>query len=112
MKKPLILISLLILAAGLTWAGLFYWENLRGAAPAIKPSPQNIAKQLKPPAGPPQREWHEIDSAPLKLPPGFAISIYTRDLPGARVLCLDPEGTLLVSLTRQGKVMALPETTG
>lgn len=112
MKKPLILISLLIVAAGLTWAGLFYWQNLRGAAPAFEPPPQNIAKQLEPPAGPPQREWNEIDDAPLKLPPGFTISIYARDLPGARVLCLDPAGTLLVSFTRQGKVMALPETTG
>ena len=110
MKKPLILISILIVAAGLTWAGLFYWQNLRGAGPAFKPPPQNIAKQLEPPAGPPQAKWNEIDEAPLKLPPGFAISIYARDLPGARVLCLDPAGTLLVSLTRRGQVVALPET--
>jgi hypothetical protein len=31
MKKPLILILILIVAAGLFWAGHFYWQNLRGA---------------------------------------------------------------------------------
>ena len=45
----------------------------------------------------------------MKLPPGFAISIFARKLPGARVLALDPEGNLLVSLTSQGRVVALPD---
>ena len=46
---------------------------------------------------------------PLKLPPGFSIGIFARNLPGARVLALDPNGNLLVSLTSQGKVVALPD---
>ena len=48
-------------------------------------------------------------SLPLKLPPGFAISVFAKNLPGARVLALDPNDTLLVSLTSQGKVVALPD---
>ena len=46
---------------------------------------------------------------PLKLPPGFSIVIFARGLPGARVLALDPGGNLLVSLTSQGRVVALPD---
>ena len=49
---------------------------------------------------------------PLKLPPGFAISIFAQNLPGARVLALDPNGNLLVSLTSQGRVVALPDKNG
>ena len=48
----------------------------------------------------------------MKLPPGFAISIFAKKLPGARVLALDPDGNLLVSLTSQGKVVALPDKNG
>ena len=48
----------------------------------------------------------------MKLPPGFAISIFAENVPGARVLALDPDGTLLVSLTSQGKVVALPDKNG
>ena len=33
-------------------------------------------------------------------------------MPGARVLALDPDGTLLVSLTSRGKVVALPDKNG
>ena len=45
----------------------------------------------------------------MKLPPGFAISIFAREVKGARVLALDPNGNLLVSLTSQGRVVALPD---
>ena len=55
--------------------------------------------------------WDAVDPAafPLKLPPGFSIGIFARGLPGARVLALDPGGNLLVSLTSQGRVVALPD---
>jgi glucose/arabinose dehydrogenase len=62
--------------------------------------------------GPPAGPWNEIDQALLKLPPGFAISVFARDLEGARVLALDPAGNLLVSLTSRGRVVALPDKDG
>ena len=63
---------------------------------------------------PPTAPEDAADSAamPLKLPPGFAISIFAREVKGARVLALDPAGNLLVSLTSQGKVVALPDKNG
>jgi glucose/arabinose dehydrogenase len=114
MKKALIIVAALIGLAVLIGAGYFYLTNLTGAGPAFKSPPQEIARLLKQldPTGPPSGKWNEINDAPLKLPPGFAISIFARDVPGARVLALDPDGNLLVSLTREGKVVALPEING
>ena len=43
----------------------------------------------------------------IKLPPGFAISLYAGDVPGARSMALSPDGTLFVG-TRGDKVYALP----
>lgn len=44
---------------------------------------------------------------PLKLPPGFSISIFAKDLPGARVMRFDSSGNLWVSRTSQGAVTRL-----
>jgi glucose/arabinose dehydrogenase len=48
----------------------------------------------------------------VRLPPGFRIEVFARDLGRARFLALDPEGTLLVSVPRSGRVLALPDTDG
>jgi glucose/arabinose dehydrogenase len=49
------------------------------------------------------------DRAPLTVPEGFSATIFSRDVPGARVMIRDPKGTMLVSLTSGGKVVALPD---
>ena len=114
MKKTVILIPIIIMAAGLFGAGYFSWQNLRGAGPAGKPPPREITKLMSGTArsytpSPPPLTDH---SGPLKLPPEFASSSFAKNLGNPRVLCLDPEGTLLVSLSRQGKVVALPDKEG
>ena len=43
----------------------------------------------------------------IKLPPGFKISLYADNVPGARSIALSPDGTLFVG-TRDSKVYALP----
>ena len=48
------------------------------------------------------------DLSTIRLPPGFAIDYFARDLGHARFLTLDPRGTLLVSVPRAGRVGALP----
>ncbi len=52
------------------------------------------------------------DHARLRVPPGFAIAVFARDLGPARLLAVDPRGTLLVSVPRTGRVLALPDDDG
>jgi glucose/arabinose dehydrogenase len=58
---------------------------------------------ILPPPAPP------ADLAAIRLPPGFAIEFFARELGHARFLALDPRGTLLVSVPRAGRVLALPD---
>ncbi len=45
---------------------------------------------------------------PLTLPPGFTLSVYASKLGNVRVLQKDPNGVLTASLTKDGKIIALP----
>jgi glucose/arabinose dehydrogenase len=105
MKQRLITVAVILAAAGL-WAGHYYWQNLRGAGPAFQGPPADIAPLINKTD---RADKSDPAAGPLKLPPGFAINIFARQVPGARVLARDPTGTLLVSLTRQGRVVALPD---
>jgi glucose/arabinose dehydrogenase len=49
------------------------------------------------------------DLSTIRLPPGFVIELYAGDLGHPRFLALDPRGTLLVSVPRAGRVIALPD---
>ncbi len=51
-------------------------------------------------------------AAPLEVPEGFTATIFARDLKGARVMLRDPRGTMLVSQTSEGRVVALPDRDG
>lgn len=46
----------------------------------------------------------------IKLPPGFEISIYARDVEGARSMALGEKGTLFVGTRNEGKVYAVIDT--
>ncbi|MFQ5803710.1 MAG: PQQ-dependent sugar dehydrogenase [Candidatus Methylomirabilales bacterium] len=48
----------------------------------------------------------DLPLSTIRLPEGFEISIYTRDVPGARSMALGANGTLFVG-TRVGKVYAI-----
>ncbi len=43
----------------------------------------------------------------IKLPPGFAISVYADNVPEARSLALSPSGVLFVGTRREGRVYAV-----
>jgi glucose/arabinose dehydrogenase len=48
----------------------------------------------------------------LHLPPGFSISLFSGDVPGARSLALSPSGVLYVGTQDTGKVYALVDRNG
>src|SRR5262245_52708929 len=52
------------------------------------------------------------DLSTIRLPPGFTIDFFAKDLGNARFMTLDPRGTLLVSVPRSGRVIALPDDNG
>ena len=98
-----------VIVAGLAWAGLVGWKNFRGAGPAFSEPSQNISDLIpsssdiaeiqpselaenvaKPPA-------ENTTNMPLKLPPGFRISVFAKNLPGARVMAIDTLGNMWVS---------------
>ncbi len=54
----------------------------------------------------------ELPLEKIELPPGFKIEIFARDVPGARSLCLSPEGTLFVSTQDRGTVYAIIDRNG
>lgn len=91
----------------------FYWDNLRGVGPAILGPEEDIADLLDNTEGredlePTDRETHgDPVGFPLALPDGFSISIFAKNLPGARVMKLDARGNMWVSQTRQGQVSLL-----
>lgn len=48
--------------------------------------------------------------ADLVVPAGFRVSVFARDLVGARLMTVSPEGVLLVARRRTHEVVALPDT--
>ncbi len=60
-------------------------------------------------AGSAHAEKTRFDLAQLKAPPGFHISVFAEDVDGARMMVFSPGGTLLVSESGEGKVVALPD---
>ncbi|MBI4119249.1 MAG: PQQ-dependent sugar dehydrogenase [Parcubacteria group bacterium] len=94
-----VFISALILAAvaATAFAAIFYWKNLRGSAPAVKSPPEDISEVIN------------TTAMPLKLPAGFSISIFAKNLQNPRVMTYDPLGNIIVSVPSAGKVVALPD---
>lgn len=95
MRKGLIIGGVIILV-GLAYGGYFYWKNLRGVLPLITPTETISELATSTEVG-----------FPLKLPPEFSISIFAKDLPGARVMTFDSFGNMWVSQTAEGRISLL-----
>jgi glucose/arabinose dehydrogenase len=113
-KKALIVFCVIVAIVGMLWAGAFYWKNLRGVGPAIEDPPQDIAAIIedanKATGAGSVPEAVNNTPMPLKLPSGFSVSIFAKDLLAPRVMIYDPDGVMLVSIPSEGKVVALPDT--
>jgi glucose/arabinose dehydrogenase len=109
MKRFLSLTLATVFLGALLYSGLFYWWHLRGAAPAFKAPPTDITRLLEKDAAPAAETTSTAAGFPLKLAPGFTLSVFARDLDKPRVLGLDQTGTLLASIPSQGRLVALPD---
>lgn len=123
--KKLSIVLIIVVVGGGVWAAIFYWQNFRGAGPAFQNPSQDITDLI--PASQQQTSSQQQSSSqqptakpvaenttdmPLKLPPGFGISIFAKNLVNPRVMVKDPNGVLLVSVTSQGKIIAMPDANG
>lgn len=102
MKKIILLLVLVVLVS----TGYYFWQKYSGIYFANAPAKENIADLIQNAAGTP-KPGENNTSLPLKIPDGYALSIYAKDLGNPRDLVLDPEGTLLVSIPDQGRVVAV-----
>lgn len=100
-NKPKHLIAYLIaiiIGGVLIGGGYYYSKNLRGVGPAINEPNGDIVDMLA--------DGNQTQM-PLKLPEGFRIEIFAKDLPGARVIAQDGMGNFWVSKTSEGTVALL-----
>lgn len=108
MRKLLLVIALIFLASGIAGAR-FYWNNLRGIGPAVQKPPQDIVDIIEDrendvPVPQPPVPGENNTEFPLTMPDGFDISIYAKDIPGARVIAFDEKGNMWVSQISEGTI--------
>lgn len=107
MKKILIFFLAVILIIPIAWAGIFVWNNFRGIGPAVRPPSKDINQLI--PKAVENIPGENNTSLPLKIPDNFQFSIFADSLLDPRVIVLDPLGNLVVSITKYGKVVLLPD---
>ncbi len=116
MKKKIFAGIALVIAIIIVRAGFWYWQNLRGSGPAFSKPPQDITQLIpsSPTSTPPTVKAKDSNTTtvPLKLPDGFSINIFAKDLVNPRVLVFDPAGNILTSITSKGQIVALKDTNG
>ena len=64
----------------LVLAGQFFYKNLRGIGPVVLAPPYDISQKIEQ-ASQSQAEVNKT-GLPLKLPPGFSISIFAKNFQG------------------------------
>lgn len=116
MKKNLKIIIITI-SLSIIFVLLFYlWWIYRGIKPSLLPPPEDVTKLIpeakeRLPKAEEEKEEKVIKGKPVEFPLtlslDFEISIYAKDLGPSRVVSLDKNGQLYVSVTGEGKVFSL-----
>ena len=96
-KKSIFLLAFVILGL----AGWYLFEQKVGSINV----PVTIPIAPMPGTGPDGKPISLLSG--FDLPAGFGISIFAKDVKGARALEIDPKGRMLVSQTSEGKIVAL-----
>lgn len=104
MRRGVLTIVVLAFFGLAAWAWRFGLPFWRGAEPAFLPP---VAPSTTEPAATGTPQSQNLTGLPLKLPEGFSISTFAKDLPGARVLAFDSLGNGWVSQTSEGTVTNL-----
>ncbi len=102
-----ILIALIVILVLFYGAALVIKSRIGDIRPALLP--QGPHKQ---PISSNSPQLSSSSNVPFILPGSFKAGVFAANIPNARDLEFSPDGTLLVSLTSQGKVVALPDTNG
>lgn len=97
MRKLAIVLSAIVILA----TGYFVYKS-KGSLPAVLP-PAPLTSTEKSPGT-------TVNESNLKIPQGFSLRIFAKDLGSVRDLEFSPQGTLLASIPSQGKIVALPDT--
>lgn len=105
-KRIAIFVIAAIVAGIFVWAGIFWWNNLRGASPAFLEPSQDIADIIK------NRDGENNTELPLDVADNLEISIFAENVPDARVLVRDGLGNFWLSQPDQGTVSLLTEEDG
>lgn len=118
MNKKIFISAIVLITVFVAAAGVFYWQNLRGALTAIKKPPQDIAELIEN-ANQQQSETNSVprgtttmpvggaestEIGPLTLPQGFTIEVIAKQLNKPRVLAMDSNGNLWVSEMGAGTI--------
>lgn len=106
MKKGILLA--VILALG--YSGWRLWQGSRSLWPAFGPIPS--VSVVPTAAEQSVQEAVNTTGLPIHVPDGFSLSIFAEGLDAPRVMTFDPTGTMLVSNTTKGRVVALPDANG
>lgn len=100
MVKKISLIVFIIVAISTAYVVYTYYAQVyRALAPAVAPADKKLISDSR-----------DDTNLGLSLEPGYRISIFADKLEGPRDLIQDQNGTILVSLPTQGKVIALPNS--
>jgi glucose/arabinose dehydrogenase len=103
MKRLFLLLLMILIVGGGVFAYVYYRQNLASLFTALAPSGVDVNQLVSPaPSGPSQ-------DGPLKIPAGYTLTIFAKDLVNPRVLARDQAGNLLVSVPSEGKVVAIPD---
>jgi glucose/arabinose dehydrogenase len=77
-----------------------------------KGEPSKVIKVTAHTLRPAQRDWSEERMRQLKLPKGFEINVFARDLGNPRMMTVAEDGTVYVARRNQGEVSALRDRDG
>ncbi len=105
--KKILLLTLILIFGAIVVFGIVYYKNIKGALPAFLPATEDIAEIIENESSTPDTGNEIVTKSPFVLPDGFKVSIYAKNLIAPRVMHYGPSGHMLVSIPKEGKIVAL-----